>query len=153
MKILLATSEAVPFAKTGGLADVCGALPLELARLGHEPTLIMPAYRQVFQAGLADRADRASARSSGRAENGQPAGCCEAFARRASPAECRQTVPVYFVEQSQYFDRDHLYGSGSQDYRDNCERFVFFSRAVLESIRAAGAWRSMCCTFTTGKRA
>ncbi len=52
MKILVATSEAVPFAKTGGLADVCGALPLELARLGHEPTLIMPAYRQVFQAGL-----------------------------------------------------------------------------------------------------
>ena len=41
----MATSEAVPFAKTGGLADVCGALPVELARLGHEVAVIMPAYR------------------------------------------------------------------------------------------------------------
>ena len=48
-KILMATTEAVPFAKTGGLADVCGALPIELARLGHEVTLFMPAFRQVFE--------------------------------------------------------------------------------------------------------
>ncbi len=46
MNILLATSEAVPFAKTGGLADVSGALPVELARLGHRAALILPAYRQ-----------------------------------------------------------------------------------------------------------
>ena len=52
MKILMATSEAVPFAKTGGLADVCGALPIELAQLGHEPTLILPAYRQVRSCGV-----------------------------------------------------------------------------------------------------
>ena len=43
MNILLATSEAVPFAKTGGLADVCGALPIELARLGHQVAVILPA--------------------------------------------------------------------------------------------------------------
>ena len=48
----MATSEAVPFAKTGGLADVCGALPIELAKLGHHPTLILPAYRQVRSAGV-----------------------------------------------------------------------------------------------------
>ena len=52
MNILMATSEAVPFAKTGGLADVCGALPVELAKLGHEPTVILPAYRQMRQSGL-----------------------------------------------------------------------------------------------------
>ena len=52
MKILMATSEAVPFAKTGGLADVCGALPVELARLGHQPALILPAYRQIRYSGL-----------------------------------------------------------------------------------------------------
>ncbi|MCE5266377.1 MAG: glycogen/starch synthase, partial [Planctomycetaceae bacterium] len=51
MNILLATSEAVPFAKTGGLADVCGALPGELARLGHQPALIMPAYRHTKYCG------------------------------------------------------------------------------------------------------
>ena len=49
MKIVLATSEAVPFAKTGGLADVCGALPMELARLGHQVTLFVPAYRCVLK--------------------------------------------------------------------------------------------------------
>ena len=51
MNILLATSEAVPFAKTGGLADVCGALPIELARLGHRAALILPAYRQTRYCG------------------------------------------------------------------------------------------------------
>ena len=53
MHILVATSEAVPFAKTGGLADVCGTLPVEIAGLGHRSTLIMPAYRQVRESGVA----------------------------------------------------------------------------------------------------
>ena len=53
LRILMAASEAVPFCKTGGLADVCGALPRELAKLGHETTLIIPAYRQVWQCGQA----------------------------------------------------------------------------------------------------
>ena len=52
MNILLATSEAVPFAKTGGLADVCGALPIELARLGHQVAVILPAYRRTAYCGL-----------------------------------------------------------------------------------------------------
>src|ERR1700749_1442320 len=51
MNILLATSEAIPFAKTGGLADVLGALPRELARLGHYPVVIMPAYRHAKRCG------------------------------------------------------------------------------------------------------
>ena len=51
MNILLATSEAVPFAKTGGLADVSGALPIELARLGHQVSMILPAYRQTAYCG------------------------------------------------------------------------------------------------------
>ena len=55
MRILLATSEAVPFAKTGGLADVCGALPIELERLGHELTLFLPAYRRALTAGRPPR--------------------------------------------------------------------------------------------------
>jgi len=51
MNILLASSEVVPFAKTGGLADVCGALPGEIQRLGHNISVIMPAYSTVHQAG------------------------------------------------------------------------------------------------------
>ena len=53
MKILIASSEVVPFAKTGGLADVVGALPREIERLGHDVTLFMPAYPSVFRAGIA----------------------------------------------------------------------------------------------------
>jgi starch synthase len=144
VKILLATSEAVPFAKTGGLADVCGALPLELARLGHEPTLIMPAYRQVFQAGLPIEpvGPPLEVRVGQKTVTGR-------LLRSSLPGSSLPTavesgkafpggVPVYFIEQSQYFDRDYLYGSGAQDYRDNCERFVFFSRAVLDVIGRLG---------------
>jgi len=56
VNILLATSEAVPFAKTGGLADVCGALPVELTRLGHQAAVILPAYRQTRYCGQRDLA-------------------------------------------------------------------------------------------------
>ena len=51
VKILLASAEVTPFAKTGGLADVCGALPLALSELEHEVAVIMPAYQQVYQSG------------------------------------------------------------------------------------------------------
>src|SRR5688572_1554216 len=53
VNVLIATSEAVPFAKTGGLGDVCGALPVELARQGQRPAVIMPGYRQAYAAGPA----------------------------------------------------------------------------------------------------
>ncbi len=130
MKILIATSEAVPFAKTGGLADVCGALPVELARLGHEPLVIMPAYRQIHSAGLA--IERLPLRLD------LPIG-----ARTVSGALLKShlpdsQVPIYFVEQNDYYDRPQLYGEEGRDYRDNCERFVFFSRAVIEAARQLG---------------
>ena len=51
MKILFATTEAVPFCKTGGLGDVCGSLPRELANIGHEPVVVMPAFRQALNSG------------------------------------------------------------------------------------------------------
>jgi starch synthase len=127
MNILLATSEAVPFAKTGGLADVLGALPVELERLGHEAVLIMPAYRRVldcgrpiestgitFQVPIGSRTVRGSL-------------------LRSSLPDSR--VPVFLVKQDDYFDRPELYGVNGQDYIDNCERFTFYCRAVLESIR------------------
>jgi starch synthase len=136
VNIVIATSEAVPFAKTGGLADVCGALPLALARLGHQVTLIMPAYSEARQRGstLAPTGVSLSIpigrkTVSGRLLAGQlPAGDDGAAAAN---------VPVYFVEQDDYFDRPGLYQDPAkgEDYRDNCERFVFFSRAVLEAIR------------------
>ncbi len=127
MNILVASSEAVPFSKTGGLADVCGALPGELARLGHQVSLILPAYRQSWCCGVPI----------------EPMGIdfIVPIGSKTVTGHLLQTtlpggnVPVYLVQQDQYFDRDELYQVAGKDYIDNCERFVFFSRAVLEAIR------------------
>ena len=123
----MAASEAVPFAKTGGLADVCGALPAALADAGHEVTLILPAYRHVRYCGLPV----------------EPMGIefiVPIGSKTTSGRLLRSNLPggkvsVYLVEQNQYYDRDELYRSDGKDYIDNCERFVFFSRAVMEAVR------------------
>jgi starch synthase len=127
VKILLATSEAVPFAKTGGLADVCGALPVALEKLGHETALILPAYRQIHQAGLP--IEPTGVDFSVPIGNKTVSGT---FLRSRLP---QSNVPVYLVQQDQYFDRPSLYQEAGRDYKDNCERFVFFSRAVLEAVQ------------------
>lgn len=127
MKILLASSEAVPFAKTGGLADVCGALPIELARLGHEPVLILPAYRHARYAGVPITPLGI--------DFIVPIGSKTVTGHLLASKLPESDVPVYLVQQDYYFDRDELYRSNGKDYNDNCERFVFFSRAVLEAIR------------------
>ena len=101
MKIVLATSEAVPFAKTGGLADVCGALPLELARLGHEVTLIMPAYRTVLQGGFDLRTHRHSAFHPDWPEDRRRPSCSRASCPAAESARTAgPKVPVYFVART-----------------------------------------------------
>jgi len=128
LKILLASSEVAPFSKTGGLADVCGALPVALRRLGHEVAVITPAYRCAFESG------RPLEKTDIRFDI--PIG------NKVIPADLRRSqlddVPVYFVEQPQYFDRPQLYRDGGRDYEDNCERFVFFCRSVLEAARLLG---------------
>ena len=128
MNILLATSEAVPFAKTGGLADVCGALPLELSRLGHRAALILPAYRQTRYCGHPHRALGDQLHRPDREQDGHRATCCKA----GLPAGRFRST---WSNKTHYYDRDELYRQDGEDYTDNCERFVFFSRAVLEAIR------------------
>jgi starch synthase len=127
MKILLASSEVVPFAKTGGLADVCGALPRELAKLGHEVNVFMPLYQCVsqgdFQIEMSDRALEIPIGN--RVEEGY------LFHTTIPDSD----VKVWLVGHNDYFNRPGLYGENGQDYPDNCERFTFFSRAVMESIR------------------
>ena len=127
MKILLATSEAVPFAKTGGLADVCGALPIELARLGHEPAVIMPAYRRTELCGQPIEPLGI--------EFIVPVGSKTVTGHLLASKLPGSDVPVYLIRQDQYYDRDELYRENDKDYTDNCERFVFFSRSVMEAIR------------------
>jgi starch synthase len=127
VKILLATSEAVPFAKTGGLADVCGALPAELNRLGHDMAVILPAYSHVFKSGRPIEATGI--------DLAIPIGSKTVRGRLLRSTLPGGATTVYLVDQDHYYHRPQLYGEGGQDYIDNCERFVFFSRAVIEAIR------------------
>jgi starch synthase len=126
MRILLASSEVAPFAKTGGLADVAGALPKALAKLGHDIRVVLPRYRGVDPVKFQLR---------------------QVFTSLSVPAAGRSAdatiwegaigaVPVYFVGHDGYFNRDALYQTPDGDYPDNAERFAFFSRAVLEMTRA-----------------
>ena len=126
LKIVFLTTEAVPFAKTGGLADVCGTLPSRLAERGHKVTLIMPAFRQVFDCGQEIVSTDESI-------------CVEIAGKTVSARVARSQFPdsnceVLLVDQPQYFDRDQLYGNEQGDFWDNCERFAFFCRAALSVI-------------------
>lgn len=127
LRIVFATSEAVPFAKTGGLAEVCGTLPPVLAEWGHEVTVIMPLYRCVRYGGfpLEPLGIRYVV----------PIGTKTVSGHLVAGHIPKSPVRTIFVEQDQYFDRDGLYHEGGKDYLDNCERFIFLSRSVLEVIR------------------
>ena len=109
-------SEAVPFAKTGGLADVIGALPRALAGLGHEVDVVMPRYRGI-EAGSPERV------------------ITVALGNLVSDARCYvaagERVRTIFIDHPGYFDRDHLYGANGHDYVDNPERFAFLCQAAL----------------------
>jgi starch synthase len=126
MKIVFAASEAAPFAKTGGLADVAGSLPRALASLGHDVRVVMPRYRQV---------DKAKAKLKKVAPLLVPLG---GWRERADVLEGTMggAVTVYFIEKDIFFDRPGLYQTARGDYPDNAERFIFFSRSVLELCRA-----------------
>ena len=126
MRILLATSEAVPFAKTGGLADVAGALPKAVQALGHRAAVVMPLHRKVWDCDqrIMDTGRRLIV----------PVGNQRLTAEIYESTLPDSDVPVYLIRRDDYFDRDGLYQQHGKDYEDNCERFVFFSRAVIETI-------------------
>ena len=128
MNILYATSEAVPFAKTGGLADVSNSLPKTLSRLGNTVHVVLPAYRQMFQAKqpITDL----------KTEISVPVGDKIVKGNLLASQIPNSNVQVILIQNDHYFDRAGLYNENGQDYDDNCERFVFFSRAVLELIDA-----------------
>jgi starch synthase len=126
MKILFAASEAAPFAKTGGLADVAGSLPLAIASLGHEVRVVMPYYRQV-----GSHASNLKHVATFPVPLGTWEERCDVLEGRMG----RDCI-VYFIKKDIYYDRPELYRTARTDYPDNAERFIFFSRAVLELCRA-----------------
>ena len=130
MNVLVAASEIAPFAKTGGLADVVGALPRHLAGLGAGVSLIMPLYGKTKKT-CPDLNDTRISISV--AVNG-----VQVTGRLFKGALPNSEVDVYFVGNDDYYARDELYSTPEGDYKDNCERFVFFCRAVIEAVRALG---------------
>ena len=129
MKILMAASECAPFIKVGGLADVVGTLPPYLKADGHIVKVFLPKYQKIdekkfllkklpfkLQIPVGDRFETAQIMTT------------------VSPngTEC------YFIENARYFNRPEIYGTAAGDYPDNRERFIFFSRAVLEASKAIG---------------
>jgi len=131
MRILIVTPEAVPFAKTGGLADVAGALMAEYKKMGIEAIIMLPLYRKIKK---------------------------DARKFRLKPLDKEITVPLggiiekamiwegkttegglaYFIENDRFYDRDDLYGTPEGDFPDNAERFIFFNRGVLEALKVLG---------------
>jgi starch synthase len=127
MHIAFAASECVPFSKTGGLADVVGALPRALAALGHQVSVYVPRYRQTK---LTD--PQTVVRSITIPFDDKYRFCSVVTAGTSAG------VRFYFVDYPPYFDRDALYGTTSGDYPDNAERYAMFSRAVLEASKILG---------------
>lgn len=133
MHIVFAASECVPFAKTGGLADVVGTLPVEVAKLGHQVTVYLPLYAVVrpHLPGTWKYAARSIT---------IPFEYYNRFAGIVDGGK-RNGVQYYFVDCPDLFDRQGLYGvSGytSGDYPNNWERFGLFCRAVLEATKILG---------------
>ena len=132
LSILMVGSEALPFSKTGGLADVLGALPLALGKLGHRVTLITPKYRGV-QAHGTPRTIHVGGIGGAVAET------------RITEQPLSENVRAVLVDRPELYDRESLYGAGG-DYPDNPRRFAFLCTPVsLEN-------RSTFSTGTTGRR-
>ncbi len=123
MKILFATSEALPFCKTGGLADVLGILPRTLRSMGHDVRMVLPRYSTIDSA----RFRLLPMMPEMRVQYG-PQTIVGSVLRCPFPGT---DMPVYFIDEPRLFHREGLYGNGRVDYPDNDRRFAFFNMAVL----------------------
>jgi len=113
MKIAICASEVFPFAKTGGLADVTGALPLALEDLGQQVIIFMPKYQTVSLGKWPLKKEKDGLFSTSLGKN----------------------IKVYFIEHDGYFNRPGLYGEKTGDYPDNLERFAFFNKKTLDFLK------------------
>src|SRR5580700_1427483 len=123
--VLMIASEALPFAKTGGLADVIGALPRALARLGWDVTVALPRYRGITSGSLVLQLPLTIG------------GVTRAIGIFEEPVA--EGVRALFVDCPELYDRAELYGEGGVDYPDNALRFATLVRAALEFVAASGA--------------
>lgn len=113
MKVAIAASEVVPFAKTGGLADVAGALPLALEHEGQEVIVVMPGYKEIKNKKLKT----------------------QRLKDDISYSVIGKNVKVYFIENDKYFGRDGLYTEKGHDYSDNLDRFSYYCQRALALLK------------------
>lgn len=113
MKIAFFSSEVVPFAKTGGMADVCGALPAALEKLGHKVIIVMPMYRCVDTRRFK----------------------LKRLNNRVLTTTTGNDIDVFFIDREEYFNRDGLYGDKNGDYEDNLQRFQYFCWEALMLLK------------------
>ncbi|MDR2258215.1 MAG: glycogen synthase [Treponema sp.] len=130
MKILMTSTEALPYAKTGGLADTVSSLSIALAKQGHEIKIVIPRYYAINRGALTPLPGAL----------GVPVGGGEEWsAVYADPlpgAPKNRPIPVYFIDHEIFFGRDGIYGVPSEpDFPDNPRRFTFFCRAVFQLCR------------------
>ena len=123
MKILFAASEAVPYAASGGLADVTGSLPKEFCGKGHDCRVVIPLYKSIPDT-LRKNMIMVTNMTVDVSWRKQYCGIFKAVF---------EGITYYFIDNEYYFNRDGLYG-----FYDDCERFVFFDRAVLEMLKYIG---------------
>ncbi len=129
MKIVHAASEFYPYAKTGGLADAVASLSGALADNGHEVSVFLPGYRAALEhkdAAQAERVLRLKIEMGDQFLSGD--------VRMFSP---KRNLKIYLVCREEFFDRRNPYGTGERDYEDNADRFIFFCKGVVETLRLA----------------
>lgn len=128
MKILIASPEIFPFVKTGGLADVTGALPKALRDLGFDVRVVLPKHKGIEELGfpMRYRNQRISCQVS------------QTFVDGEIVESEYDGITAYLVEKDEYYYRDYLYSTPDGDYLDNAERFIFFAKSVLETIKVTG---------------
>jgi starch synthase len=128
MKVLIASPEIYPFVKTGGLADVTGALPKALNKLGVEARVILPKHKGIDDLGLP-------------MEYRNYKIVCQisqGFVEAEIVESKYDGVTAYLVEKDEYYYRDYLYSTPDGDYLDNAERFIFFSKSIFEAMKVVG---------------
>jgi starch synthase len=133
MKILMISSEAVPYAKTGGLADMVSALSIALAKLGHEVKIVIPRYYSVER----DKLEPLPGALGVPVGNGEEWSAVYTTVLPGAPV--KNPVDVYLIDHEIFFGRDGIYGIPSEpDFLDNPRRFTFFCRAAFQLCRKIG---------------
>ncbi len=136
LNVLFVSSEVDPFAKTGGLADVCSALPKAIKTQGHEVRIMMPRYKFIsewkFKLHDIIRLKDIPIPVGDSTEIGN--------VKSSFITNQKDKIQVYFLDNQKYFGRDGLYQgpNAKSDYKDNDERFTFFARGVLETLKRLG---------------